>query len=408
MVPWHSLQTSSASSLALRSKPLLVSILLQIVFIPGVASIAPECRDVQADHVSALQTKSVAPCPKPRPKPSICDLAYRHIKSRCSDVELNASDSESRCLRVGCCFHCDDNDCVCFKPHCQGRAFPETATTTPAVPLYGVVFGTALTRGQWQTDYGFVVSVTITMDSIGVGIGKTCTGLAWKDRVLLAAHCYCANDGSSWNTCNAANRTIPYLLPINFTVGTAWNEKIEVTDLAVDPRYMAPGEGQGHIWERPDFLLLTLARPVHIPDVDLTLNADYPKPGTSLMLAGFGQIATTGEELQCNVYNFLFGIPIRTDFFEVQNGTPMLVNISKGPQGQGICHGDSGAPWFAFKFVGGKMHVQVTGIESGSINPTGVCGDPTQVAVFAPTSLARSFLEQVAPGHFIFTPPLTA
>jgi len=231
-----------------------------------------------------------------------------------------------------------------------------------------VAWGRMISQGSWQSKYDFVALLTITRTR-----GRSrCTGIVWKDKVLTAAHC--GRTAVSWEVKTATH-----------TSG--------VSDVQVHPRYPKGGSC------RFDFLLLTLTKPM-VNRQSMALKSSGNAVGSRLMLAGAGLTSRSDASpyplpprpVITTTYFDVVSCPRRLGVLEACTDCIASGDLSR----QSSCGGDSGGPWL--QWSPSQSVAIVAGVNSFGYD--GACGANVKKTGLAPTNLAKSWIEQVAPGHF--------
>lgn len=238
------------------------------------------------------------------------------------------------------------------------------ADDSAGAPLSPAAFGSMISAAAWQNEYDFVVKLRINKDGNVYG----CTGIVWKARIITAAHCARKQDKS-------------FVSPAAITAFTA-NRAFSISAMNVHPKYES---------DNADYMILTMSGATTNSQA-IALKATDNIIGTRLMLAGMGVTATDDT-------NSLW--PARPVLTAYMSTTACHWNeftncIASGPASrQSSCGADSGGPWLQWR---GEIAV-VAGVNSFGY-AGGPCGDVNQMTGFAPTSVARDWIEQVAPGYF--------
>ena len=103
-------------------------------------------------------------------------------------------------------------------------------------------------------------------------------------------------------------------------------ETIQVAEIVCDPRFSGP-EYRGF-----DIALLRLATPTSFPRVDLNFDANLPKPGDSLVAAGWGSTAYFPYDYDADNYGPSLNIPL---------GTASLQQVTVPYVPNSVCFNDS-------------------------------------------------------------------
>jgi len=234
-----------------------------------------------------------------------------------------------------------------------------------------VAWGRMITQDTWRSRYDFVVLLTINVG----GRKHRCSGIVWKDKVLTAAHC--ARKASSMEVTTATHTSA-------------------VSDVQVHPKFARGGSC------RFDFSVLTLTKPMENQQ-SMALKSSGNAVGSKLMLAGAGRTSQSDANpyplpprpVITTTYFDVVSCPRRLGVLEACTTCVASGNLSR----QSSCGGDSGGPWLLWNSA--ESVAVVAGVNTFGYD--GACGANVKKTGVAPTSLAKPWIEQVAPGHFSWT-----
>jgi secreted trypsin-like serine protease len=236
-----------------------------------------------------------------------------------------------------------------------------------------VAWGRMQSMKDWSGRFDFAVKIR------HIPSRSWCSGTLLKDRVLTAAHCVFSPGG-------VLRSAADFLVD---SINAAGNMVVttRVKSFRKHPRYK---NIEGH--HDFDFAILRLSAvvPTRVP---IRLRSTPTPNGQKLSIAGFGKTARHDPNPEAPPLPVLSPkMTVHDCSADIAKDSRKVECLSSPPkQKSSSCGGDSGGGWFSRE---GKTTV-IAGVNSAGYG--GDCGERSKKTVMGPTSVAKSWIERVAP-----------